>query len=100
MNGPRLAAGEQRVLNVAAGKVHTATEVATLVRTIIPGATIEIGDTLSSLEEANVRMRAPLEITAARRVLGWSPQWPLEQGIRQYAERFRNYLATKTPTSS
>jgi UDP-glucose 4-epimerase len=88
---PRLNAGEQRVLNVAAGKAHTAAEVAEIVRRIVPGADIEIGDTLTPLEQQNVKMRAPLDVAAARRVLGWSPQWPLLEGIRQYAERFRAY---------
>jgi nucleoside-diphosphate-sugar epimerase len=93
LNAPRLPAGEQRVLNVAAGKAHTAAEVAATVRRIIPGADIEIGDTLTPLEAENVKMRAPLDIAAARRLLGWSPKWPLEQGIRRYAERFRQYIA-------
>jgi nucleoside-diphosphate-sugar epimerase len=84
-------AGEQRVLNVSAGKTHTAAEVAGMVRRVIPGADIQIGDTLTPLEAANVKMRAPLDIAAAKRVLGWSPQWPLEQGIAEYAERFRQY---------
>jgi nucleoside-diphosphate-sugar epimerase len=88
-----LAAGEQRVLNVSAGKTHTAAEVADVVRRVLPGADIEIGDTLTPLEAANVKMRAPLDISAAARMLGWSPQWALEDGIREYAERFREYLA-------
>jgi nucleoside-diphosphate-sugar epimerase len=96
---PRLPAGAQRVLNVSAGRAHTASEVATLVRRTIPGADIEIGDTLTALEAENVKMRAPLDISAAKRVLGWSPQWSLEDGIREYAERFRAYLS-KPPTSS
>jgi nucleoside-diphosphate-sugar epimerase len=87
----RMSAGEQRVLNVAAGKAHTAAEVAEIVRRIVPGADIEIGDTLTPLEQQNVKMRAPLDVAAARRVLGWSPQWMLQDGIRQYAERFRTY---------
>jgi len=91
LNAPRLKAGEQRVLNVAAGRACTAAEVADTVRRIIPGADIEIGDALTPLEQENVKMRAPLDVAAARRLLGWSPQWPLEQGIRQYAERFRQY---------
>jgi nucleoside-diphosphate-sugar epimerase len=91
LQAPRLKAGEQRVLNVAAGTAHTAAEVAGIVRRIVPGADIEIGDTLNSLEQQNVKMRAPLDVTAAKRVLGWSPQWPLQEGIRQYAERFRAY---------
>jgi len=79
------------VLNVAAGKTHSATQVAEIVRKIIPGAAIEIGDTLTPLEQQNVKMRAPLDIAAAKRLLGWSPKWPLEDGIRQYAERYRAY---------
>jgi nucleoside-diphosphate-sugar epimerase len=81
------------VLNVAAGRACTAAEVAATVRNIIPGAAIEIGDTLTPLEAENVKMRAPLDIAAAKRVLGWSPKWPLADGIRQYAERYRQYLA-------
>jgi UDP-glucose 4-epimerase len=92
LNAPRLSQGEQRVLNVAAGKACTAAEVAATVRRIIPGADIEIGDSLTPLEQENVKMRAPLDVAAARRLIGWSPQWPLEQGIRQYAERFRQYV--------
>jgi UDP-glucose 4-epimerase len=87
--------GAQRVLNVSAGRTHTAAEVAEMVRRIIPGADIEIGDTLTPLEAENAKMRAPLDITAAKRVLGWSPQWKLEDGIREYAERFREYIAAR-----
>jgi len=92
LNAPRFPAGTQRVLNVAAGKAHTAAQVATLVRKVIPGADIAIGDTLSPLEAENAKMRAPLDIAAARRVLGWSPKWALEDGIRQYAAQFRAYI--------
>jgi len=93
LNAPRLPAGTQRVLNVAAGKAHTAAEVAAIVRSVIPGADIAIGDTLSPLEAENAKMRAPLDISAARRVLDWSPKWALEDGIRQYAAQFRAYIA-------
>lgn len=91
LNAPPLPAGEQRVLNVSAGRTHTAAEVAETVRRVVPGATIEIGDSLTPLEAGNVKMRAPLDIAAAKRVLGWSPRWALEDGIREYAERFRDY---------
>ena len=88
---PRWRHGAQRVLNVAAGRACTAAEVAEIVRRIIPSADIEIGGALTPLEEANVKMRAPLDISAAKRLLGWSPKWPIEDGIRQYADRFRAY---------
>jgi len=92
LNAPRSPHGAQRVLNVAAGQAHTAAQVAEIVRKVVPGADIAIGDTLTPLEEQNVRMRAPLDISAAERVLGWSPLWPLEKGIRQYAERYRQFI--------
>jgi UDP-glucose 4-epimerase len=92
LNAPRLRQGEQRVLNVAAGEACTAAEVAETVRRIIPGAQIEIGDALTPLEQENVKMRRSLDVAAAKRLLGWSPQWPLEKGIRHYAERFGEYV--------
>lgn len=98
IGAPRWPQGTQRVLNVAAGRACTAAEVADIVRRVVPGADIEIGHTLTALEEANVKMRAPLDIAAANRLLGWSPQWPIEEGVRQYADQFRHF-AVDTPVS-
>jgi UDP-glucose 4-epimerase len=89
---PPWKAGEQRVINVASGNARTASEVAKIVRDTIPGADIEIGDELTPLEEQNVKMRTSLDIAAAKRLLNWSPKWPLEKGIAEYAETFRRHL--------
>jgi nucleoside-diphosphate-sugar epimerase len=91
LEAPRWSAGEQRVINIASGNARTAAEVARIVRDTIPGADIEIGDALTPLEEQNVRMRASLDIAAAKRLLNWSPKWPLEAGVSEYAEAFRRY---------
>lgn len=80
-----------RVLNVAAGRAVSAAELAGIVRDVIPGADIAIGDTLTAIEAENNRMRAPLDVTAARDTIGWSPAWPLAAGIRDYANRLRSY---------
>jgi UDP-glucose 4-epimerase len=93
LNAPRLTQGAQRVLNVSAGRASTAADVAAAVRKLIPGADIEIGDTLTPLEQENVKMRAPLDVSAAKRSLGWSSQWPLDKGIAQYAEQFRGFVS-------
>jgi nucleoside-diphosphate-sugar epimerase len=79
----------QRIFNIARGEACTASEVAAVIRRVIPGADIEIGDTLNPLEAANVKMRASLDVTAAARVLGWTPRWSLEDGIKDYADRLR-----------
>ncbi len=92
LQAPSWKAGEQRVINVASGNARTAAEVAEIVRDKVPGADIEIGDDLTPLEEQNVKMRASLDIGAAKRLLNWSPKWPLEAGIAEYAETFRRNL--------
>lgn len=84
---------ESRVLNVAAGDARSAAEVAAVVRRVVPGADIEIGDALSPLEAINARMRASLNIDEARRTLGWAPRWSLEDGIRDYARRHRAFVS-------
>jgi len=93
LQAPPWKAGEQRVINVASGNARTASEVAKIVRDTIPGADIEIGDELTPLEEQNVKMRTSLEINAAKRLLNWSPRWPLEKGIAEYAETFRRHVS-------
>jgi nucleoside-diphosphate-sugar epimerase len=93
LSAPPWKAGEQRVINVASGSARTASEVAQVVRATIPGADIEIGEDLTALEEQNVKMRTSLDVAAAKRLLNWSPQWPLEKGIAEYAETFRRHLS-------
>ncbi len=78
-----------RVLNVSAGRAATAAEVAAIIRRVIPGADIEIGDGLTAIEADNLRMRAPLDSSAAAIALGWRPIWSLEAGIADYATRLK-----------
>lgn len=94
VQAPEKAFAAQRVLNVAAGSARTAAEIADLVRRLIPGASIDIGDSLTELEAQNALMRASLDIEAAGRILDWAPRWSIEDGIRDYASRFKDSLAT------
>jgi UDP-glucose 4-epimerase len=89
LQAPRWRTGEQRVINIASGRARTAAEVAGIVRDAIPGADIVIEDALTPLEEQNVKMRASLDVGAAKRLLDWSPKWQLEAGVSEYAEAFR-----------
>jgi nucleoside-diphosphate-sugar epimerase len=86
----------QRVLNISAGRVFTAAAVADVVRNIVPGADIEIGCGLTPLEADNLKMRAPLDITASASALGWSPQWSIEAGVQDYAARLRRFQSPAT----
>jgi UDP-glucose 4-epimerase len=83
------AALSQRVFNVGSGTVHSAAQVAEAVRNVLPGADIEIGAGLSELEQSDMKARGVLDLTAIRQQLTYEPQFPLEVGIRDYAEMFR-----------
>jgi nucleoside-diphosphate-sugar epimerase len=92
---PRLTLGEERVFNIALGRATTAAELAEIVRSRVPGADIEIGDGLTPREAENLKMRAPLDVGLAKRILGWAPQWGIEDGVGEYVERFRDYVKTQ-----
>jgi UDP-glucose 4-epimerase len=79
----------QRVFNIASDSMHSASQVAETVRTIIPSADIDIGPGLSELEQNDIRARGILDLTAARQQLRYEPQYTLDTGIRDYVEMFR-----------
>lgn len=82
-----------RILNISAGKLLSASEVAEVVRRVLPAADISIGEALSPLEAENVKMRAALDVAAAKACLGWVPNWSIDDGIRDYADRYRQFRA-------
>jgi UDP-glucose 4-epimerase len=72
----------------------TTTEVAEVVREIVPGADVSIGDELSEGEKPVVALRGQLSIDNARTQLGWEPAYgAIREGIEQYAEQYRDFLA-------
>ncbi|HYL43505.1 MAG TPA: NAD(P)-dependent oxidoreductase [Ktedonobacteraceae bacterium] len=79
----------QRVFNIGSGNMHSATQVAETVRSLLPEADIEIAPGLSELEQSDMRARGTLDLTAARQQLKYEPGYSLEAGIRDYIEMFR-----------
>ncbi len=79
----------QRVFNIGSGNMHSATQVAETVRSLLPEADIEIATGLSELEQSDMRARGTLDLTAARQQLKYEPGYSLEAGIRDYIEMFR-----------
>ncbi len=84
--------GEQRVLNISSGQLYLSSDLANRVRCLIASADIEIGQDMTALEEENLRLRAPLDNSMAKTVLGWTPAWAIEEGLAHYAETFRAFL--------
>ncbi len=74
------------------GPMVTTTEVAQIVRDIVPGADIEIGEQLAEAEKGVVALRAELSVENARAQLGWEPRYlSLREGIEQYVEHYRAF---------
>jgi UDP-glucose 4-epimerase len=74
------------------GEMADTTEVASIVREIVPGADVEIGEELSEAEKPVVALRARISVENARAQLGWEPKYPsLRDGIRQYVEHYRAF---------
>jgi nucleoside-diphosphate-sugar epimerase len=74
----------------------TTTEVAEIVREVVPGADVSIGDELSESEKPVVEVRGQLSIDNARAQLGWEPTYgDVRDGIVQYAEQYRAFVESR-----
>jgi len=73
---------EQWAYNVDGDKFTLMDEVAQVVRSLIPGARITMQP---GVDDLGYRREA-LDISAAKRDLGWQPQFPLERGIAAYVD--------------
>jgi UDP-glucose 4-epimerase len=70
----------------------TTTEVAEIVRELVPGADVEIAEQLSEAEKPVVALRSELSIENARNQLGWAPQYAsIRDGIAQYIDQYRAF---------
>lgn len=82
-----------RIFYGATGEpLATTSEVAQIVRELVPGADVEIGEELSEAEKPVVALRGELTIENARTQLGWEPRYrSLRDGIAQYLEQYRAF---------
>ncbi len=76
----------QRSLNIGGSERTTLAATATLVRTIVPGPPIAFEQPASDPAAPGP---ACLDFSAATRVLGYVPEWPLERAIANYATWLR-----------
>ena len=76
---------EGHVFHIGSGRTYTLNDFADAVRTVIPGAQIDIGP---GLDPRGMGPRAyfALDISRARRELGYEPQYPPEAAVRDWLE--------------
>jgi nucleoside-diphosphate-sugar epimerase len=79
------------------GPLVTTTEVAQIVREVVPGADVEIGEELAEAEKPVAALRGQLSVDNAREQLGWEPRYAsIQEGIAQYVEQYRAFHAASS----
>ena len=84
-----------RIFYAATGRaLRTGSDVCRIVRDLIPGADVEIGDEWTESDREEASFRGVISIDNARDQLGWEPRFgDLEKGMADYIGRLREYLA-------
>jgi UDP-glucose 4-epimerase len=75
--------------NISTGRAETIVDFANAVRTVIPGADIEVGPGLDFFEYGSPGGYYLMDPTRAREDLGFEAQFSLEDGVRAYVDTMR-----------
>jgi len=79
-------AAANQTLNMTAGNARSLSDVADIVRELIPGTPI-----VSRERNPLVPRRGTLSIDKARELIGYEPSFTLEKGIARYVEWYREF---------
>lgn len=87
---------KNRIFNIATGQpLQTPVNAAHLLQEIVPSAQVSFGDDFNPVEARTSTTRGILSIDLATRELGYQPRYTLKEGLHEYYEDYRNYLAAK-----
>jgi nucleoside-diphosphate-sugar epimerase len=83
-----------RIFYGATGQpLRTAADVGAIVRDLVPGAVVEIGDEWTEVDREELRIRGRYSIENARTSYGWEPRFAeLRDGIADYIARYRSFV--------
>lgn len=92
LDGPESA---DRVFYAATGReLRTASDVGEIVRDLIPGASVTIGEAMTDVDREELAIRGRYSIDNARDQLGWEPRFAeLADGVADYVRRFHEFRA-------
>jgi UDP-glucose 4-epimerase len=84
-----------RIFYAATGRpLVTAAQAAQLVAELLPGSSIQVADAMSRDDEIEASFRGVISIANAQAQLGWTPRYAsLREGVQQYIEAYRSFLA-------
>lgn len=78
-----------RAYNIGLDKAYVSEDLARAIRKALPDLKFEIGKHPNAAEVAPHRLRNPLDISLAKKELGWAPKIYLEEGIAKLATWLR-----------
>lgn len=81
----------KRVYHVTSGEFYSAIQVAKIVAEIIPGAQIEVRPELSDSQKEDAATRGKLDISMAKKELGYEPRFKLREAIHDYVEMYKKW---------
>lgn len=95
-------ANADRVFYAATGEpLVTAAAIAQMVMELVPGADIDIGDTLSEDDQVELGFRGVLSIKNAQQQLGWQPTYrSVRDSVAEYIATYRQFLEYQSKPSS
>jgi UDP-glucose 4-epimerase len=82
-----------RAYNIGLDKAYVNEDLVQAIRKALPDLKFEIGQHPNAAEVAPHRMRNPLDISLAKRELGWAPKIYLEEGIARLAAWLTDHKA-------
>jgi nucleoside-diphosphate-sugar epimerase len=80
-----------RAYNIGLDKAYVSEDLKRAIQKALPALKFEIGEHPNAAEVAPHRLRSPLDISLAKRELGWEPKIYLEEGIAQLAKWLQDH---------
>jgi nucleoside-diphosphate-sugar epimerase len=80
-----------RAYNIGLDKAYVSEDLKRAIQKALPDLKFEIGEHPNAAEVAPHRLRSPLDISLAKRELGWEPKIYLEEGIAQLAKWLQDH---------
>ena len=83
-----------RAYNIGLDKAYVSEDLRRAIRKALPDLNFAIGQHPNAAEVAPHRLRSPLDISLAKKELGWTPKIYLEDGIARLAQWLQNHRAS------
>ena len=83
-----------RAYNIGLDKAYVSEDLRRAIQKALPDLNFAIGEHPNAAEVAPHRLRSPLDISLAKKELGWTPKIYLEEGIARLAQWLQNHRAS------